>query len=277
LIIDAIIAWLHAIDVWVESIIWLLISWVAALGPLGVFLGVMIETFIAPIPSPLVPMAAGFILTFGLPPLQAILVILFSVMFVGAIAATIGSFFGYGIAYFGGYPIIERYGKYLGTSIEEIDYMRQNMEKSSRDEIYLFTARAIPIIPLSVVSLLYGALRADPKRFALFTFMGALPRYLVLGLLGWIIGVGWQNLAEMIDLFETLILVLLLIFLVVFILYRIIIRRRARKAQPATTEEKTEATDLGEDHQQLQGEVQRKRSLGSPVVGGLLGVLPHDP
>jgi membrane protein DedA with SNARE-associated domain len=231
MIIDAIITWLHTIDVWIESIIFLLISWVAALGPLGVFLGVMIETFIAPIPSPLVPMAAGFILTYELLPLEAILVILFSVMTIGALAATIGSFFGYGIAYFGGYPIIERYGKYLGTSIEEIEYMRKNMEESSRDEIYLFTARAIPIIPLSVISLLYGALRADPKRFALVTFIGSLPRYLSLGLLGWIIGVGFYNLAQMIDLFETLIFVLLIVFLVVFILYRVIIRRRARQAQ----------------------------------------------
>ncbi|MHA2429312.1 MAG: DedA family protein [Candidatus Hermodarchaeia archaeon] len=247
MIIDAIIAWLHAIDVWVESIIWILISWVNELGPLGVFFGVMIETFIAPIPSPLVPMAAGFILTFDLTLLESILVILFSVMLVGAIAATIGSFFGYGIAYFGGYPIIERYGKYLGTSIEEIEYMRQNMEKSSRDEIYLFTARVVPIIPLSVVSLLYGALRADAKRFALFTFLGALPRYLILGLLGWIIGVGWQNLAEMIDLFETLILVLLIIFLVVFILYRIIIRRRAKQAQTKVAEDKTEPNAESKD------------------------------
>ena len=281
MIIDVIFAWLHAFDVWVEGIIWILISWVIALGPVGVFFGVMIETFIAPIPSPLVPMAAGFILTFGLPPLEAILVIIFSVMLIGAIAATIGSFFGYGIAYFGGYPIIERYGKYLGTSIEEIEYMRKNMEASSRDEIYLFTARAVPIIPLSVVSLLYGALRADVKRFALFTFLGALPRYLILGLLGWVIGVGWQNLAEMIDLFETLILVLLIVFLVVFILYRIIIRRRARKAKAAVSEDKTESNaesiDLGEGRQQLPDEVRRKRSLGSPVVGGLLGALPHDP
>ena len=233
MIIDVIIAWLHTIDVWIESIIFLLISWVAALGPLGVFLGVMIETFIAPLPSPLVPMAAGFLLTYELLPVEAILVILFSVMLVGALAATVGSFFGYGIAYFGGYPIIERYGKYLGTSIEEIEYMRKNLEESSRDEIFLFTARAIPIIPLSVVSLLYGAIRADPKRFALVTFIGSLPRYLSLGLLGWIIGVGFYNLAQMIDLFETLIFVLLIVFLIIFILYRVIIRRRARQAKAA--------------------------------------------
>jgi membrane protein DedA with SNARE-associated domain len=241
MIIDVIIAWLHALDAWIESIMLLLISWVAALGPLGVFIGVMIETFVAPLPSPLVPMAAGFILTWELEPLQAIFVILFSVMLVGALAATLGSFFGYGIAYFGGYPLIERYGKYLGTSIEEVEYMRKNMEKSSRDEIYLFTARAIPIIPLSVISLLYGALRANIKRFTLVTFLGALPRYLVLGLLGWIIGVGFINLAQMIDLFETLILVLLLIFLVVFILYRIIIRHRAYQARTTETEEAPEA------------------------------------
>jgi membrane protein DedA with SNARE-associated domain len=278
--IDAIINWLHAIDVWIESIIYLLISWVATLGPLGVFLGVMIETFIAPIPSPLVPMAAGFILTWGLPPLQAILVIVVSIMLVGALAATIGSFFGYGIAYFGGYPIIERYGKYLGTSIEEIEYMRKNMEESSRDEIYLFTARAIPIIPLSVVSLLYGAIRADAKRFALFTFLGALPRYLALGLLGWIIGVGWQNLAQMIDLFETLILVLLLIFLVVFIVYRVVIRRRARQAKdPSIDESKTDegSSDLREDHQQLPDATRRKTSPYTPGFEGQLGGPQLDP
>ncbi len=281
MIIEVIIAWLQAFDAWIDSVIYLLISWVVALGPLGVFLGVMIETFIAPIPSPLVPMAAGFILTWGMPPLQAILVILFSVMLVGALAATIGSFFGYGIAYFGGYPIIERYGKYLGTSIEEIKYMRKNLEESSRDEIYLFTARAFPIIPLSVVSLLYGAIRADAKRFALFTFLGALPRYLSLGILGWIIGIGWQNLAQMIDLFETLILVLLLIFLVVYILYRIIIRRRARQIQTTAVEEQSESENassaLREDHQQLQDAVQRKRALYTPVVGGLLEALPPGP
>ncbi len=281
MIIEVIIAWLQAFDAWIDSVIYLLISWVVALGPLGVFLGVMIETFIAPIPSPLVPMAAGFILTWGMPPLQAILVILFSVMLVGALAATIGSFFGYGIAYFGGYPIIERYGKYLGTSIEEIKYMRKNLEESSRDEIYLFTARAFPIIPLSVVSLLYGAIRADAKRFALFTFLGALPRYLSLGILGWIIGIGWQNLAQMIDLFETLILVLLLIFLVVYILYRIIIRRRARQIQTTAVEEQSESENassaLREDHQQLQDAVQRKRVLYTPVVGGLLEALPPGP
>lgn len=237
MLIEGIIAWLQAIDAWIEGLIWLIISWVSALGPIGVLLGVMIETFIAPIPSPIIMMAAGFILTWGLPPHLAILSILFNVMLVGAFAVTLGSFFGYGIAYFGGYPIIERYGKYLGTSIDEIEYMRQQMKKSSRDEIYLFTARAIPIIPLSVVSLLYGALRADVKRFTLVTFLGALPRCLVLGVIGWVVGVAFFEISQLIDLFETMILVILLIFFIVFLLYRIVMRRRAKQAKRAKEEE----------------------------------------
>lgn len=257
---------------------WLLISWVHTLGPLGVFIGVMIETFIAPIPSPLVPMAAGAILTIGLDPVQALLVILFSVMFVGALAATIGSFFAYGIAYFGGYPIIERYGKYFGSSIEEIEYTRLSLEKSSRDEIFLFTARVVPIVPLSVVSLLYGAIRWNPKRYTLLTFLGCLPRYFVLGLSGWLLGF---VLLSIIDFFETIILAFVLIFFVGFVLYRIVIRRRSQQMQASMKKEAPKTDDSAslqsEDYQQLPVVARRKTSLYSPGFGDPLGELPHDP
>jgi membrane protein DedA with SNARE-associated domain len=241
--IDAIIAWLQAFNAWLDSLLLLVISWVQILGPIGVFLGVMIETFIAPIPSPIIMMAAGFLLTWGLDPGMAILSILVNVMLVGAFAVTLGSLFGYGIAYFGGYPIIDRYGKYLGTSIEEIEYMRKQMEESSRDEIYLFTARAVPIIPLSVISIVAGAIRMDIKRFTLVTFLGALPRCLILGLAGWLLGIGFIGLGEMIDLLETIIILLLIIFFVVFILFRWIVRRRAREASQDETSSEVDEVD----------------------------------
>lgn len=243
-ILDVFIAWLHTANAWIEGLIWAIISWIQVLGPVGVFLGVMIETFIAPIPSPIIMMAAGFILTSPPCPLcppypvpLALLIIVVNVMLVGAFAVTIGSFFGYGIAYFGGYPIIERWGKYLGTSVEEVDYMRQRLEKSSRDEIFLFSARAIPIVPLSLVSLLYGLLRSDIKRFTIVTFLGALPRCLILGVLGWIVGSVFFQWAEIIDLMETMILGILLIFFVVFVIYRIYIRRKAKQTKQESSSE----------------------------------------
>jgi membrane protein DedA with SNARE-associated domain len=125
----------------------------------------------------------------------------------------------------------------LGTSVEEVDYMRQRLEKSSRDEIFLFTARAVPIIPLSLVSLLYGLLRSDIKRFTIVTFLGALPRCFILGVLGWFVGSLFFQIAEMIDLMETMILGILLIFFVVFIVYRIYIRRKAKQSKEESAAE----------------------------------------
>jgi len=228
MILDWFIGWLQAIDQWVDGLLALIISWIQFLGPIGVFAGVMIETFIAPIPSPVVMMGAGFLLTQGLPPQTALLVIVVDVMLVGALASTVGSFFGYGIAYFGGYPIIERYGKYLGTSIEEVERLRQMFEESSRDEIFLFTARAIPIIPLSVVSIAAGAIRMDTKRFTIITFLGTLPRCLVLGLAGWLVQTAFAQLGQAVDFIETLTLILLIVFVAVFLLMRRMLKRHAK-------------------------------------------------
>jgi membrane protein DedA with SNARE-associated domain len=223
------IAWLQAANQWVRDLLSLIILWVQYLGPVGVFGGVMIETFIAPIPSPVIPMGAGFLLTQGLPLQLQMLVIVVDVMIVGAVAATIGAFFGYGIAYLGGYPVIARYGKYLGTSIKEVEYLRARLDKSSRDELVLFATRAVPIIPLSVVSLAAGAIRMDAKKFAIFTFLGALPRYLLLGLAGWLVGEAFSAIGLVVDFLENLTLVLLLIFVFGLLLFQIALRQRAKK------------------------------------------------
>lgn len=230
MIFEWFIVWLQAANQWFDDLLSLIILWVQYLGPAGVFAGVMIETFIAPIPSPIIPMAAGFLLTQGLPLHLQILIIVVDVMIVGAFASTVGAFFGYGIAYFGGYPIIEHYGKYLGTSLEEVKYLRARLEKSSRDEIVLFTTRAVPIIPLSVVSLAAGAIRMEAKKFAIVTFLGTLPRYLVLGLAGWLVGEAFSTIGHVVDYLENLTLVLLIVFIVVFVVFRLVLRRRASES-----------------------------------------------
>lgn len=183
-------------------------------------------------------MGAGFLLTQGLPLHLQILVIVVDVMFVGALASTVGAFFGYGIAYLGGYPIIERYGKYLGTSVEEVEYMRKQFEKSSRDEVYLFTARAIPIIPLSVVSIAAGAIRMDIKEFSIITFLGALPRCLILGVAGWLVGAAFEHIAQMVDFLETVTLLLFVLFIAIFIIFRLVLRQRAKKSSKSSEEDK---------------------------------------
>ena len=104
-----------------------LIETLTSLGGLGVFLGTILEAVIAPIPSPLIPLAAGFLLI----PSEASLMEVFFKSFTlialwGAFGATVGAFIPYTIAYFGGRLVIEKYGGYFGFSWEEV-------EKNSRE------------------------------------------------------------------------------------------------------------------------------------------------
>lgn len=202
-----------------------LILWIKELGWVGVFFGVLLESFIAPIPSPLVPMGAGFIL---IPPeasiYEAAIICLYTIVLAGALGSTIGAFFGYGIGYFGGRPLIKRFERFIGVSWSEIEKTKKRFEGGYKDDVILFISRAIPIIPLSPVSFFAGVSRLDVKRFAFWTFIGSIPRYFVLGLVGWFVGVAYGELSQSIEFFESLISLSIIILIAIFILYRI--RRR---------------------------------------------------
>jgi membrane protein DedA with SNARE-associated domain len=71
-------------------------------GQLSVFIGVMIEQIIVPIPSPLIIMGAGAILispALSIP--NAFLQILWIIVLPGTIASTLGSYIGYLISFYG--------------------------------------------------------------------------------------------------------------------------------------------------------------------------------
>lgn len=206
-----------------------LIFWIKELGWVGVFIGVLLESFIFPIPSPLVPMGAGFILISPeVSVYEASIICFYKIVLAGAIGSTIGAFFGYGIGYFGGRPLIKRFERFIGVSWGEVKKTKKLFERGWKDDIILFISRAIPIIPLSPISFCAGVIRLDVKRFTLWTFLGAMPRYFVLGLIGWFVGVAYGELSESIEFIESLILLSIIIVIVIFILYRI---RRKRKTK----------------------------------------------
>ncbi|MGH7833346.1 MAG: hypothetical protein ACREQK_06860, partial [Candidatus Binatia bacterium] len=87
-----------------------LLSWIMdsirAYGPWSVFAGVIIESVIVPIPSPLVIMGAGFVLIDPSISVQAAFFqILLLIVLPGSIASTLGAYIGYGIGYWGGKPL----------------------------------------------------------------------------------------------------------------------------------------------------------------------------
>ena len=195
-------------------------SWIRELGWLGVFGGVMVETAITIIPSPLVPMAAGFsLIPPDSPPAEVLYVAAVTIGLVGSVAATLGSLAHYAIGYYGGKPLVERLGGYLGISWDEIETFSRRI-RGDREWIGLFLSRALPIIPLSPVSVGAGVVRMDPYRFTVFTLLGAFPRYLVLGIAGYLVGVAYEELVSALDAAETAVAIIMVAGVAAYILAR---------------------------------------------------------
>ena len=180
-------------------------------GVFSVFLGGVIEEIIVPIPSPLICMGAGYLLiepnlSLGTAIFKIVSVI--SIPF--ALGATLGSLLVYGITFIGGKTLIVRFGKFFDFSWKTIEIVEKRFTKGKKDEFLIFITRAIPVIPVSVISATCGFLRIPPKEFLLFTFLGIVARSFVLAFLGWQVGEVYHNLAEGIDTIESIVTIFLL-------------------------------------------------------------------
>lgn len=192
-----------------EILNWIIDS-IRAHGPWSVFVGVIIESVIVPIPSPLIIMGAGFLLISAeLSFLQAFAPIITQIVLPGAIASTLGAYIGYAIGYVGGKPMVDRLQGFLGFNWSDVEAMERRF-RVGQVNTTLFFLRALPIFPLSIISAAAGLLRLPIKQFTLWTFYGSIPRCLFLGYLGWGLGEPYQAMAKGIDKIETIVSLLLL-------------------------------------------------------------------
>lgn len=177
---------------------------VQSYGAWGVFIGVIIESVIVPIPSPLIIMGAGMILIEpGISYPQMLIQMSRIVVLPGAVASTLGAFIGYGIGYWGSKQAVDKLEKFLGFSWSDIEMFQKRFEKKNLG-LVIFLLRALPVVPLSLISAAVGALRWPVKAFTLWTFLGSIPRCLILGYLGWLTRDAYVGLAKNFNLIETL-------------------------------------------------------------------------
>ena len=180
-------------------------------GQLSVFVGVMIEQIIVPIPSPLIIMGAGAILIspgFSIP--EAFVQILWIIVLPGSIASTLGSYIGYLISFYGGKALVVRLQRFLDVDWGELENLGKRFQ-GKKEALSIFLSRAIPVFPISLVSIFAGLLRIPIKPFTLYTFLGSIFRCLFLGFFGWWIGATYDKVATRLDSVETAISVLMLL------------------------------------------------------------------
>ena len=214
-----------------ELLQWIMDS-IRAYGAWSVFAGVIIESVIVPIPSPLVIMGAGFILISpDLSFTAALMPIVLLIVAPGAIGSTLGAYIGYGIGFWGGKPLVERWRGFLGLEWREVDSFQRRL-RDGHVKTTLFFLRAVPIFPLSLISAAAGFVRFPALTFTLWTFYGSIPRCLLLAYLGWGLGETYHGLALGIDRLESLVTMgLILISLVGIVWLRGRVRRKILKGE----------------------------------------------
>jgi membrane protein DedA with SNARE-associated domain len=181
---------------------WIMAS-MQANGPSTVFIGVIIESIIVPIPSPLIIMGAGAILIEpGLSIVSSLMPIFLKIVLPGAVASTLGAYFSFFITYFGGKPAIDRFSWLLGFNWENLMKMERHI--AGRVPLMIFLLRAAPIVPLSLVSSVAGVVRIPIAQFTLWTFLGSIPRCLLLGVLGYLMRDSYEGLAGQLNHIEAL-------------------------------------------------------------------------
>jgi len=180
-------------------------------GQLSVFIGVIIEQIIVPIPSPLIIMGAGAILIpHGISIPNAFLQILWIIVLPGSLASTLGSYIGYMISFYGGKALVLRFQRFLDVDWDQIERLEKRFQ--GRKEAWsIFLSRAIPVFPISLVSIFAGLLRIPIKPFTIYTFLGSIFRCFFLGFFGWWIGATYEKAATRIDSVETIISIAMLI------------------------------------------------------------------
>ncbi|MBI2063694.1 MAG: DedA family protein [Candidatus Yanofskybacteria bacterium] len=177
----------------------------------------MLESAAIPIPSEVVLPFGGFLASSG--QLNFWLVVL-----VATLANLAGSIILYWIGFFGGQPVLERYGKYV--LIHRGDIARLDRWLGKYGAKLAFVSRLLPGVR-TFSSVVLGVGRLNFNSFFGYTLSGSFIWNLSLAYIGLIMGENWNILRPYFHKFDLVIVILILIAAVVFV--RKHLRRDGRK------------------------------------------------
>ncbi len=159
-------------------------SAISHMGYLGVLVLMAIESACIPIPSEVIMTFSGYLVFLGRFKLEW-------VALTGALGCNAGSIVAYGVGAAGGRPLVEKYGRYVWLS-------RQDLELADRwfaryGDWAVFFARLLPVVR-TFIALPAGIARMNFLRFNVYTFLGSLPWCWTLAWAGLKLGTNWDAL-----------------------------------------------------------------------------------
>lgn len=173
----------------------------------GIVLLMGIESACIPLPSELIMPFAGFLVGQGK-------MDLWMAALAGGVGCVWGSAVAYAVGYFGGRPLIEKFGKYVLITSRDLDWADKWSAKYGVSAA--FFSRLLPVIR-TFISLPLGIARVNFWLFILYTFIGSVIWSLLLGYLGMVLGQNWQMLKVYFHEFDLVIGVILLAGVIYYI------------------------------------------------------------
>ncbi len=180
---------------------------IAATGYGGIVILMAIESACIPLPSELIMPFAGYLVYTGS-------MKLLWVATAGAIGCNLGSLIAYEIGYYGGRPLVERYGRWVLMGRRELDWADRFFNRWGY--LAVFVARMLPVVR-TFIALPAGIARMPRLRFHVYTFLGSWPWCFLLAWIGMKMGENWRQLGKYLHQFDVVIVGIIAVGVIWFV------------------------------------------------------------
>ena len=196
-----------------ESLIGALAAWIVAvissIGYVGIALLMAIESACIPLPSEIIMPFSGYLVSTGR-------FDLFLVATAGAIGCNIGSTVAYAVGYYGGRPLVEKWGRYILVSRRDLELVDRFFARFGG--VTVFVCRLLPVVR-TFIALPAGIARMPQLKFQLYTFAGSWPWCFALAYIGAQLGARWNSDPALRDLFHRFDAVIVVAILLLIVWY----------------------------------------------------------
>ncbi|HEY0268200.1 MAG TPA: DedA family protein [Methyloradius sp.] len=194
-----------------EKLIGILAGWIimiiSSLGYGGVILLMGIESACIPLPSEVIMPFAGYLVYTGE-------LNLWGVALAGAVGCVLGSIPAYYLGAYGGRAMIEKYGRYVLISQQDLHFADRAFEKYG--EIIIFIGRLLPVVR-TFIAFPAGIAHMNMTRFVIYTFSGSFIWCLLLAFAGMKLGEHWKTLGVYFHEFHYVIAIVGLVFAIWYV------------------------------------------------------------
>ena len=129
----------------------------------GIFLLMVLESMVFPVPSEAVMPFAGFLIVTGQFTFTGVII-------ASTLGSIVGSLVSYAMGFYGGKPFIQKFGKYLLLDSHDLEITERFFAK--RGELTIFISRFIPVIR-HLISIPAGLGKMNLWKFIIYTILGA--------------------------------------------------------------------------------------------------------